>query len=112
MKKAGALMMAFAGSLATAALLLIIGAYQRVVSPVLHAAFGPRCRFHPTCSEYARLAIREHGVLRGGWLGLRRLGHCHPFHPGGVDLVPARVPTPSPLPDRGGIALRAESRHG
>ena len=90
------------GRLATAALLLVIAVYQRVISPVLHAAFGPRCRFHPTCSEYARLAITEHGVLRGGWLGLRRLGHCHPFHPGGVDLVPPRH----------GNALEAESHHG
>lgn len=111
MKNTTARMKAFAGSLATAALLLFIAAYQRVVSPVLHAAFGPRCRFHPTCSEYARLAIMEHGVLRGGRLGLRRLGHCHPFHPGGVDLVPPRV-AKSSLPSLGGVALGAESRHG
>ncbi|MEM1202027.1 MAG: membrane protein insertion efficiency factor YidD [Acidobacteriota bacterium] len=57
-------------------------AYKRYVSPLL-----PRsCRFSPTCSEYARLAFLEHGALRGGWLTLRRLARCHPFHPGGIDL--------------------------
>lgn len=61
-------------------------AYQRLFSPFL-----PRsCRFAPTCSEYARLAVLEHGVARGAWLALRRLARCHPFHPGGWDPPPAR----------------------
>lgn len=49
----------------------------------------PRCRFHPTCSSYAVEAVRTHGALRGGWLGARRLGRCHPWNPGGIDPVPA-----------------------
>ena len=102
-----------AGRLVTAALLLFIAVYQRIVSPVLHAAFGARCRFHPTCSEYTRLVIHEHGVLRGGWLGLRRLGRCHPFSPGGVDPVPSRDRhLLSPLTSSVEGALRAESHHG
>ncbi|MED5499884.1 MAG: membrane protein insertion efficiency factor YidD, partial [Pseudomonadota bacterium] len=48
----------------------------------------PRCRFWPTCSSYALEAIRLHGPWRGGWLSLRRLSKCHPFHAGGVDPVP------------------------
>lgn len=51
---------------------------------------APRCRFHPTCSTYAVVAIREHGALRGSWLAIRRLGRCHPWNPGGVDHVPPR----------------------
>ncbi len=59
--------------------------YQLTLSPYL----GRQCRFYPTCSCYARDAIAVHGLARGGWLALRRLGRCHPFHAGGVDLVPA-----------------------
>jgi len=61
-----------------------LGAYKRWVSPLL----PPRCRFWPTCSEYARLAIARHGLARGSALAIRRLLRCHPFHPGGVDLPP------------------------
>ena len=61
----------------------IVG-YQRLVAPVL----PPACRFAPTCSEYARQAILEHGLLRGLWLATRRLARCHPFHPGGWDPPP------------------------
>lgn len=64
----------------------LIRGYRRFVSPLL----GPRCRFHPTCSEYALQAVTEHGAMRGGWLALRRIGRCHPFSPGGIDEVPAR----------------------
>jgi putative membrane protein insertion efficiency factor len=58
--------------------------YKRFLSPWLPAA----CRFHPTCSEYMREAVEKYGVSRGGWLGLKRLARCHPFHAGGMDLVP------------------------
>jgi uncharacterized protein len=61
-----------------------VAAYQRWLSPLLPRA----CRFAPTCSEYARLAIVEHGVGRGSWLALLRLGRCHPFNPGGYDPPP------------------------
>ncbi len=59
-------------------------AYQFVISPLL----GPRCRFHPSCSEYAHEAVGIHGPLRGSWLALRRIARCHPWHPGGFDPVP------------------------
>jgi uncharacterized protein len=62
----------------------LIGAYQRWISPFL----GNRCRFHPSCSVYARTAIEVHGAVRGSWLALRRLLKCQPFHPGGFDYVP------------------------
>ncbi|MCP3958565.1 MAG: membrane protein insertion efficiency factor YidD [bacterium] len=56
--------------------------YKRYISPLL-----PRsCRFSPTCSEYVRLAVLEHGAARGLWMGGGRLLRCHPFQPGGIDL--------------------------
>ncbi|HET9488716.1 MAG TPA: membrane protein insertion efficiency factor YidD [Methylomirabilota bacterium] len=63
-----------------------ITAYQRVLSPML----GSHCRFAPSCSEYARLAVLRHGAIRGTALALGRLLRCHPFHPGGYDPPPAR----------------------
>ena len=62
----------------------LIHVYQWTLSPMI----GPVCRFHPSCSHYAVEAIERFGVLRGGWLTLRRLGRCHPWHPGGFDPVP------------------------
>lgn len=56
-------------------------AHQKFISPVL----PPACRFHPTCSEYARQAVERYGVLRGGWTALKRLARCHPLSTGGVD---------------------------
>jgi hypothetical protein len=65
----------------------VLRAYQGLVSPLLPSA----CRFAPTCSEYARLAIVEHGLVRGAGLAAWRLARCHPFHPGGYDPPPARA---------------------
>jgi putative membrane protein insertion efficiency factor len=61
-----------------------VQAYRWCVSPLL----PPSCRFHPSCSEYADEALRRHGACRGGWLALRRVCRCGPWHPGGVDPVP------------------------
>jgi putative membrane protein insertion efficiency factor len=58
--------------------------YKRYLSPLLPSA----CRFEPTCSVYMYQAIEKYGVIRGGWMGLKRLGRCQPFHPGGYDPVP------------------------
>lgn len=58
--------------------------YQRFISPGL----PPSCRFYPTCSEYTLQAIAKYGALKGTWLGIKRVGRCHPFHPGGYDPVP------------------------
>jgi putative membrane protein insertion efficiency factor len=65
-------------------LLLLVTGYRRFLSPLI----GPTCRFAPSCSTYALKALQTHGALRGGWLTLRRLSRCHPFHPGGYDPVP------------------------
>jgi len=62
----------------------LIQLYRRAISPL----FPPRCRFYPSCSEYAETAVRRYGVLRGGWMAARRLAKCHPWHPGGFDPVP------------------------
>ncbi|MDX1297609.1 MAG: membrane protein insertion efficiency factor YidD [Pseudomonas sp.] len=64
--------------------LLPIQFYRYAISPLM----ASRCRFYPSWSCYAREAIEHHGVMRGGWLTLRRLGHCHPWNPGGYDPVP------------------------
>ncbi|MCB1778537.1 MAG: membrane protein insertion efficiency factor YidD [Candidatus Competibacteraceae bacterium] len=69
-------------------LIALIRGYQLLISPLL----GNHCRFYPSCSQYAREAIEYHGVLRGGWLAIRRLLRCHPWHPGGVDPVPEPSP--------------------
>lgn len=72
------------GSLLARALIVLVVVYRRLLSPLL----GPSCRFHPTCSRYAIEAIEVHGAWRGGWLAVRRLARCHPFHEGGLDPVP------------------------
>lgn len=69
-------------------LIALIRAYQLCISPLL----GPHCRFYPSCSQYAREAFERHGVWYGGWLAIRRVLRCHPWHAGGVDLVPEPPP--------------------
>ena len=64
--------------------MLLIRGYQKVIAPIL----PPSCRFWPSCSQYTLEAIDRYGVLKGGWLGARRIARCHPFHPGGFDPVP------------------------
>jgi putative membrane protein insertion efficiency factor len=68
----------------TRLLLALLSLYQRVFSPLL----GSRCRFHPSCSNYARVAVARFGAARGGMLAIWRLGRCHPFSAGGIDEVP------------------------
>ncbi|MCP4007172.1 MAG: membrane protein insertion efficiency factor YidD [bacterium] len=63
-------------------LIALVRLYQRAISPFM----GPACRYYPSCSEYAVATIRQDGVLRGGWRAMRRLGRCHPFAGGGLDL--------------------------
>jgi putative membrane protein insertion efficiency factor len=69
-------------------LLALIAWYRRWISPALHAVSTSRCKFIPTCSEYAAVAITTHGPLRGSGLAAWRLLRCHPFTPGGFDPVP------------------------
>ena len=64
--------------------LWLLRGYKRFISPLL----GQRCRFYPSCSDYAREAIERHGALHGTRLALWRIGRCHPWHPGGHDPVP------------------------
>ncbi|MDQ0157843.1 membrane protein insertion efficiency factor YidD [Robertmurraya andreesenii] len=69
----------------------LIRFYQIVISPLK----PPTCRFYPTCSHYGLEAIRRFGPIKGGWLTIKRILKCHPFHPGGVDLVPEKKETKS-----------------
>lgn len=71
--------------------MLLVRAYQVVLSPMLPAA----CRYHPTCSHYAIEALEKHGALRGSWLAVKRIARCHPFRPGGYDPVPDPPSPPS-----------------
>lgn len=58
--------------------------YQRLISPMLPAM----CRYRPTCSQYTLIALRRYGFFKGSWMGIKRIGRCHPLHPGGYDPVP------------------------
>jgi len=64
--------------------IFIINVYRTCISPF----FPGKCRYIPTCSEYAVLALEKYGVLKGGWLALKRILRCHPGHPGGFDPLP------------------------
>ena len=66
--------------------IILIRGYQQVISPYL----PPACRYLPTCSQYAIEALEQYGALQGGWLAIKRIGRCHPFHTGGFDPVPER----------------------
>lgn len=79
-------------------LILLIQAYRLLLSPFL----GQHCRFTPSCSCYAIEALERHGVLRGAWLAVRRLGRCHPWCEGGYD----------PVPDNDHHAPKPKTRHG
>jgi hypothetical protein len=71
--------------------MVLIRGYQRFLSPLL----PPRCRFYPSCSEYAAVAVSRHGSIRGVALATRRILRCHPFHRGGYDPVPPRRGEPA-----------------
>ena len=71
-------------------LLALLRGYQYVLRPMR----GSNCRFYPSCSDYAREAIEQYGPLRGVWLAIRRVGRCHPYHPGGFDPVPLKNTDP------------------
>ena len=64
----------------------IIGFYRYVISPIL----GPRCRYIPTCSEYSQTAVTRFGVIKGGWISIKRILSCHPWGNSGYDPVPEK----------------------
>ncbi|MEM8947822.1 MAG: membrane protein insertion efficiency factor YidD [Pseudomonadota bacterium] len=72
----------------------LVHGYRLIISPII----GPRCRFLPTCSDYALDALAQHGAIRGGWLTLRRLARCHPLGGSGFDPVPDRIEAPTRHP--------------
>ncbi|WP_456277897.1 membrane protein insertion efficiency factor YidD [Bacillus sp. AK128] len=66
--------------------IIIIRVYQKFISPIT----PPTCRFYPTCSHYGLESIKRFGAIKGGWLTIKRIAKCHPFHPGGNDPVPPK----------------------
>jgi len=103
MPETAAQLLQSAARLPARALLGLVWLYQRTLSPVLPAVFGPACgcRFHPTCSHYAAEAVRTRGALVGVWLTARRLLRCTPLHAGGFDPVPPRRRAARPVCSRG-----------
>ena len=66
--------------------ILLIRFYQKFISPL----FPAKCRYYPTCSQYTLEAVKEHGAIKGTYLGIKRILKCHPFHEGGYDPVPKK----------------------
>ena len=93
-------------SLAARALLFAVRVYQSFFSALMPSA----CKFYPSCSHYAAEALKIHGARRGSWLALRRVLRCHPFTPGGVDLVPEAGEFPKK--SRTGFSLSGFFAHG
>ena len=73
----------------TRVLVYLVQLYRNMISPLR----PPSCRFTPTCSQYAVEALQEYGLLRGSWLAAVRLAKCGPWHRGGWDPIPERVPS-------------------
>ena len=85
---------------------LILWLYRALISPI----YGDVCRYYPSCSSYALQAIQQHGVLRGSWIGTRRIAHCHPWATGGVDDVPQPVGQKYAVTRFGFVVLMATER--
>ncbi len=77
--------------------LKLIALYRRVISPLLR----DNCRYRPTCSAYAEEALTTYGFFRGGWMTMKRIGRCHPWHDGGYDPVPPRTTSRETSPAQG-----------
>jgi putative membrane protein insertion efficiency factor len=88
-------------SLAARAMLFAVRVYQAFFSALMPSA----CKFYPSCSHYAAEAVRIHGARRGSWLALRRISRCHPFTPGGVDLVPDAAEFPREVGSRADLTV-------